>query len=120
MLLKNMFVLLKYQKLLTFLVKNHVLSCFSGCFYMESPKYDRPILELPMPCPSKMRDNEFCDVTLASVNWSKVKNPQSYTFSIKYLLPETITELLKSSSINVHVTLIYTKHKLKETRWSPQ
>ena len=39
MLLKKTFLLLKYQKLLTFLVKNpkKKLSCFSWCFYMESP-----------------------------------------------------------------------------------
>ena len=37
---KKMFLLLKYQNLLTFLVKNtKKLSCFSWCFYMESPKY---------------------------------------------------------------------------------
>ena len=34
-----MFLLLKYQKLLTFLIKNpkKKLSRFSPCFYMESP-----------------------------------------------------------------------------------
>ena len=38
---KKTFLLLKYQKLLIFLVKNLLkkLSYFSRCFYMESPLY---------------------------------------------------------------------------------
>ena len=51
-LLRKRFLLLKYQKLLIFLVKNlkKKLSYFSRCFYMESSlfyknsPYDRPLL----------------------------------------------------------------------------
>ena len=97
---------------------------------MTDKSRDRPISELPLSCSNKHdHDNEFCDVTLGSVDGQKFK-AHKVTFSsssifFKILLVDKKNHhpliCLRGIEIESHLLHSFTlkKQNLKETRWSP-